>query len=125
MGMEIVFAKDGVLRNGPVTNIAAPGAANAAAVWTLSAAAQRVGVTSVRLKHLRVRANAIGANVFFQLGTGVGGGYADLVPPMMLIDNFENDFDLHDVEAFATVTGFPAVLPAGSVDVQLTVEERS
>lgn len=126
MVMQITEAKDGVPLQGAVVNIALAGAANAAALWTLSAAAGRVGTTSVKIKRLRVRANAIGANVWFQLGTGVGGAFANLIPPVRLIDNIDNDFRFEEpIESNATVTGFPTPLPAGSVDAQVLVDEIS
>ena len=125
MSVEIKYVKDGVPLSGNVVNIALAGAANAVVIWTLSAAVARVGVTSVKLKKVVITCNAIGANPVVHIGTGVGGAFVDLVPAMTCIDNFDNPFDLNDVEAFANVTCFPAVMAAGTIDVKIWVDEVS
>lgn len=125
MVIPFTQAKEGVPLAGAVVNIAVAGAANATTLWTLSAAATRVGRTYVKLNKLIVRANGIGTNVWFQLGNGVAGAYVDLITPRRLVDNTDNEFDLNGIVSFATVTGFPATLPAGSVDAQVLVDELS
>ena len=117
-------AKDGVPLTGPVVNLAAAGAANAVAIFALSAAAQQIGTKSMILKRVHIRNNAVLANVWVQIGTGVAGAFVDLVTPVLSISGMDDVFDLPPVESFATITAFPTTLPAGSIDIQIEVEER-
>lgn len=110
---------------GPVVNLALAAAANATAIYTRPTA--YVGTTSAILRKILVRANAVGAAVWLQIGTGVAGAFANLIPPVRVMDNLDGEWqevELPAVEAFATITAFPTTLPAGSLDVQIEVEER-
>ncbi|MDD5700431.1 MAG: hypothetical protein PHU23_00150 [Dehalococcoidales bacterium] len=117
----------GVRVSGAVVNIAAVGAANATAIFTRSAFAQQVGTKSFIPRKLMVRNNA-GGNLWLSLGTGVGGLFADALPPVRVLNNMDGEwqeFDLPSVELFANMTAFPdALVAGGSVDVQVEVEER-
>ena len=122
MGTELL---EGRRVTGPVTNLAAAAAANATAIYTRPTSF--VGTTSAVLRKLMVRANAVGGAVWLQVGTGVGGAFANLIPPVRILDNLDSEWqevELPAVEAFATITAFPTTLPAGSLDVQIEVEER-
>lgn len=110
---------------GPVTNLTLAAAANAAAIYTRPTS--YVGTTSMILRKLMVRVNATGGATFLSIGTGTGAGFANLIPPVRVMDNLDaewQEIDLPAAEAFATITAFPAVLAAGSIDVQIEVEER-
>ena len=112
---------------GPMTNIAAAGAANAAVVLTQPAAVGQVGVKTFRMKKAMVRNNA-GGLLWVQIGTGVAGAYVDLIPPFILPNNADQEmteFDLPAVETNQNITAFPSALLAGSsIDIQLEAEER-
>ncbi|MCK5235931.1 MAG: hypothetical protein KAR06_03010 [Deltaproteobacteria bacterium] len=116
----------GVTISGGVVNIAAAAAANAAAIFQLSNFAQQIGTKSFRPRKLMVRNNAGGA-LWLEVGTGVAGAFAQVIPPVRVFDNLDNSWqevELPDVEVFADLTAFPdALLAGGSVDVQVEVEE--
>ena len=73
-----------------------------------------------------VRNNA-GGTLLLEVGTGVAGGFAQVIPPVRVFDNLDNSWqaiELPDVELFADMTAFPdALVAGGSVDVQVEVEE--
>jgi hypothetical protein len=117
----------GIRVTGAVVNIALAAAANATVIFTRSAFAQQVGTKSFIPRKLMVRNNA-GGNLWLSLGTGVGGAFANGLPPVRVLNNIDNEwqeFDLPAVEFFANMTAFPdALVAGGSVDVQVEVEER-
>jgi hypothetical protein len=117
----------GVRVSGAVVNIAVVGAANATVIFIRSAFAQQVGTKSFITRKLMVRNNA-GGNLWLALGTGVGGLFANALPPVRVLNVLDNEwqeFDLPAVELFANMTAFPdALVAGGSVDVQVEVEER-
>lgn len=113
-------------RQGAVTNLAAAGAANAAAILTLSTFAGMVGTKKLVLKRLKVRNNGCG-DTWLHIGTGVGGAFVDGIPALRVISDTTDDFMEHDlpqVEFTATITAYPDAVAAGSMDVQVEVEER-
>ncbi len=116
----------GVRVTGNVVNIAAAAAANAVAIFQVSNFAQQIGTKSFKLKKLMVRNNA-GGTLWFELGTGVAGAFAQVIPPVRVFDNLDNSWqsiELPDIEMFADLTAFPdALVAGGSVDVQVEVEE--
>lgn len=117
----------GTRRTGNVVNLAAAGAANAAAIYQVSNFAQQVGTKSFKLRKIMIRSNAVGANEFIQIGTGVGGAFANVIPPIMVINNVDMEwqtFDLPEVEVYADLTAFPVALPAGTFDIQVEIEEK-
>lgn len=116
----------GVLVPGAVVNIAAAAAANATVIFQLSNFAQQLGTKSFKLRKLLVRNNAGGA-LWLELGTGVAGAFAQVIPPVRVMDNLDSSWqevELPKVELFADLTAFPdALVAGGSVDVQVEVEE--
>lgn len=117
----------GIPRNGGVVNIALAGVANATVIYRISNWAQQVGTKSFVLKRLLLRNNAGGQGFFF-LGTGVGAAFAQVIPPVLILNNIDNvwqETELPWTEVWADLTAYPAALVAGgSVDVQVEVEER-
>ncbi len=116
----------GVLVSGGVVNIAAAAAANAAAIFQVSNFAQQIGTKSFKPRKLLVRNNA-GGTLWLSLGTGVGVGFADALPPVRVMNNLDSSWqetELPEVEIFADMTAFvDALVAGGSVDVQVEVEE--
>jgi hypothetical protein len=123
----ITDLEKGVRVPGAVVNIAVVGVANATAIFTRSVFAQQVGTKSFIPRKLMVRNNN-GGNLWLALGTGVGGAFANALPPVRVLNVLDNEwqeFDLPAVELFANMTAFPdALVAGGSVDVQVEVEER-
>ncbi len=117
----------GVIRQGPVTNLALAAAANATVIYQVSNNANQVGTKSFRLKKLLVRNNAGGA-LWLSVGTGVAGAFANAIPPVRVLNNIDNpwqEVEIPGVEFFADMTAFPdALIALGSLDVQAEVEER-
>ena len=117
----------GVLVSGGVVNIAAAAAANATVIFRVSNFANQIGTKSFSPRKLFVRNNGGGA-LWLEVGTGVAGAFAQVIPPVRLVDNMDNiwqEVELPEVEVFADLTAFPAALPGGgSVDVMVTVEEK-
>lgn len=111
---------------GPVTNIAAAGVANAAAIFQISNFAQLVGTKSVIIKRIKIWNNAAG-NTTVLIGTGVGAGFAALIPSLYTVNGMTDDYpenDLPQVEAFVDITAYPvALLAGGSIDIQIEVDE--
>lgn len=121
----------GVRLQGPVTNLAVAAVANAVVIfqvslWTIAAGGQMVGTKSVLIKRVKAWSNASG-NTTIHIGTGVGGAFAALIPPLFIANGMnidEVEADLPQVETFADITAYPAALLAGgSIDIQIEVEE--
>lgn len=116
-------------RVGAVVNLAAAGAANAAAILTLSTFALMVGTKTLKIKRLKARSNNVGADTWLHIGTGVGGvgaGFVEAIPPLRIINNTTNDYaelDLPERELAATITAYPDAVGGGSLDVQIEAEE--
>jgi len=109
---------------GPVTNIAAAGTANAAVVFAAGGGAF-LGTRSYKLKKLAIRDRGTGGT-FVHIGTGVAGAFADLIPAIKTVNNFDIEVDqntLNSAEAFASITAYPEAVGGSSVDVQVEVEE--
>ena len=113
-------------RVGAVVNLAVPGGnANAAAIWTVTNAGA-VGVKSVTPRRLKVRSNGVGADTWIHIGTGVAGAVVDIIPALRLINNTTDDYvegDLPAVKSGVTLMAYVDAIAAGSVDVQVEVEE--
>ena len=109
---------------GPVTNLAVAAAAGAAAIYTLGA--NWVGTKSLKIKKLMYRNNA-GGQTYLHVGTGVGGAFVDLIDPILILNNMSDSLQEVEIvanESFATITAYPdALVAAGSVDVQVEVDE--
>lgn len=116
--------KEGIVVVGAIVNLAAAGVAAAAAVFTLPAlAGQLVGTKSLKILKVQLFNNAAGTQTVI-IGTGIGPAFAALLPGLTSVNNMPNLYgeeDLNEVESFATITAYPVVLPAGSIDIQLTV----
>jgi len=116
--------KEGIIQAGAVVNLAAAGAANAVAVFTLPAlAGQLVGIKSLKLRSVHLFNNAAG-NQEVLLGVGVGAGVAAM-PGLNSMNNLADFYkvyrDFDEVEFFATIVAWPVALPAGSIDIQVEV----
>lgn len=116
----------GVILQGAVTNFAAAGNANAAAIFQLSNWANQMGNKSFRLKRLLVVNNAAG-NTYIHIGTGAAGAVVDAIPALLSLNGLNTVFgedDLPDVEFFADMMAYiSAVAAAGTVDIMAEVEE--
>lgn len=114
--------KEGIVVIGPVVNLAAAGAANAVAVFTLPLlVGQLIGTKSLEIRKVMLFNNTAG-NQIVMIGTGVGGAFVALMPALNSINDMPDIWDvLPAVEAFATITAYPVALPAGSIDIQLEV----
>lgn len=117
-----MISKGGVLRSGAVVNLAAAGAANAAAVYQVSNFAQQVGTKSFKIKRLLVQ-NDGGGNCWLSIGLGIP-GVANM-PALFSVNNLDAVWDnLPEVEYFADVTMWPDALPGGgTLNVQVEIEE--
>jgi hypothetical protein len=114
----------GVLVPSAVINM--PAAATGVLIFQLSNFAQQIGTKSFGVKKLFVRNNAGGTN-WLSLGTGLAGAFVASMPSFRTINNFENtwsEIEIPDVEFFADLTAsVDALVAAGSLDVQVEVEE--
>ena len=113
-------------RVGAVTNLALAAAANAVAIFTISAFAGMVGTKQLKIKRLKIRSNNVGADTWVNVGTGVGGAFTPAIPALRLINNTTDDydeFDLPETQLAATITAYPDAVGGGSVDIQIEVEE--
>lgn len=112
---------------GAMVNIVPPGGvANAVAIFTQSTFAQMLGTKTLKLKKVRWRSNAVGAQVWLHIGTGVGAGFLDLIPPIRTLNNMDGQLmetELPSQEAAATITAYPDAFAAGSFDIGVEVEE--
>jgi len=116
--------KKGVRLQGPVTVLAAAGAANAVPIFQQSAYANQIGTKTFRIKRIK-GLNAAGANTLLHIGTGVGGAFVDAIPPLLTMNGLNFDFvedDLPEVEWSADMTAYPV---AATLTVQVEVEEVS
>lgn len=113
----------GIIRQGTLVNIAV--AATPAALYQVSNNANQIGTKSFKLKKVMARNNGGGA-IFLSLGTGLGGAFAAVLPPVMLVNNMDNEWqevEIPNVEFFVDLTATLPVLAAGSVDIMVEVEE--
>ena len=104
-GLYGVDLRQGVTLPGPVTLLGIT-AANATAVFQISVFAQLVGAKSFILKRIW-GINAAGGNTQLNVGTGVAGAYADLVPPILTLNGLNFDISFVDpILATATITAY-------------------
>jgi hypothetical protein len=114
----------GIRRQGPVTNLAAIGAANALAIFRVSNYANQLGAKTFKIKRIKIRNNNAG-NGFVHFGTGIPLA-VEAIPPLYSLSNTTDDYgegDLPGVELAADLTSYPDLVGAGSFDVQVEVEE--
>jgi hypothetical protein len=119
----------GIRRVGAVTNQAIAGVNNATPLFTISTFASMVGVKSLRLRRLKLRSNAVGADTWVYIGTGNGalGTWVVMLPALRLVNNTTDDYSEYDLPAVnftLTITFYVDPLPAGSIDAQCEVEEQ-
>jgi len=117
----------GVRLQGPVTNLALAGIANAAVIFQMSNFAQLVGTKSVRIKRILMWSNASG-NTTVIIGTGAGVGvFVQALVPYYIISGLNltvEEEELPETELFLDITAYPvALLVGGSIDIQVEVEE--
>jgi hypothetical protein len=123
MGMLV---QDRIVVPGPIVNFALAGVANAAVVFTIPVlAGQLVGTKSVKIHRVNLYNNAPAGNTQVLIGTGVGAGFAALLPALDsfngLNDAYGPETDLIEAESFANVTAYVVALAGGSIDVQVEV----
>ena len=103
--------------------------ANAVAIFTQSTFAGMLGHKTMKIKRLKIQSLAVGADTWVHIGTGVGGvgvGFVDAIPPLRLVNNTTDDYaegDLPQVEFNADITAYPDAGAAGTVNVQVEIEE--
>jgi hypothetical protein len=118
--------KEGVRLQGNVVPMVAAGVANAVPIFQQSNNPNQIGTRTFRLKRIKGINNA-GVNTDIHIGTGVGGAFAAMVPPLHTFNGLNFDFvekDLPDVEFAADMTCYPDAAGAGTpVTVQVEVEE--
>ena len=121
-----MLVKDRIIVAGPVVNLAAAAAANAAVVFAVPAlVGQIVGTKSVKIYRVNLY-NNIAGNTQVLIGTGVGVAFAALLPALDsmngLADAYGPETNLIEAESFAAITAYPVALLAGtSIDIQLEV----
>lgn len=108
---------------GAVVNLAAAGAANAAAIFTFPTSANILGNESLKLKKVRINDNGTGGTLV-HIGTGIAGAFADLIPAIRTVSGMDMEIDLPEAESFATITAYPDAVGGSSIDIQLTVTEK-
>ncbi len=120
--MTITLITNGVPLTGPVTALAAAGAANAAAIWQLADNANLIGTKSFKvIKIWGLNATAPGGNTLLHIGTGVGAGFVDVIPPIETINGLNFEYILpQPVEVWVDLTAYPVV---ATVTVQVEVLE--
>jgi len=119
-----LLVEDRIIVAGPIVNLAAAAAANAAVIFTIPAG-QLVGTKSVRIRRVNLYSNAAG-NTQVLVGTGVGAAFAALLPALDsmngLFASYGPETDLIEAESFAAITAYPvALVAASSIDIQLEV----
>ncbi len=125
----LLNTKDGIVIPGPVVNLAAAGAANAAVVFTVPIlAGQFIGTKSLQIYRVNLYNNAAGTTQVL-IGTVVAGAFAALIPALdsinALNDSYGPNTNLIAAEAFANITAYPVALLAGtSIDIQIEVIVR-
>lgn len=100
--------------------------ANAVAIFTQSTFAGMLGHKTMKIKRLKIQSLAVGADTWVHIGTGVGAGFVDAIPPLRLVNNTTDDYaegDLPQVEFNANITAYPDAGAAGTVNVQVEIEE--
>jgi len=112
----------GIRKVGAYVQLAAAGVANAAAIFQVDNLATQLGTRSFKVVRLFGFNNA-GANTLLHIGTGVGAGFVDLMPPIQTINglNFNYmEWELPQIQAVAVdLTAYPV---AATVDVGVEVE---
>jgi hypothetical protein len=102
------------------------GAANAVVIFTRSTFASMVGNKTLKIKRLKIQSLGVGADTWVHIGTGVAGAFVDAIPALRLVNNTTDDYaegDLPQVELNANITAYPDAGAAGTVNVQVEVEE--
>ena len=102
------------------------GTANAVTIFTQSTFAGMLGHKTFKIKRLKVQSNAVGADTWVHIGTGVGGTFVDAIPALRLVNNTTDDYaegDLPQVEFNANMTAYPEAGAGGTVNFQVEVEE--
>jgi hypothetical protein len=115
--------KEGIRLQGGVVVMGLAGVANAVPIFQQSNNPNQIGTRTFRLKRIK-GINAAGANTDIHIGTGVGGAFAAMVPPLHTFNGLNFDFvedDLPDVEFAADMTCYPDI---AGVTVQVEVEEK-
>ena len=115
----------GYRRVGAVTPLGAAGAANAVAIMTISTLATMVGAKTFKIERLKV-SSAAGGDTWLHVGTGVGGAFAALLPPLRIINNTTDDYaedDLPTIKTNQTITAYADAGLAATVTVQIEVSE--
>jgi len=120
--------KEGIVVTGPVVNLAAPGGvATSVIVFTIPVlVGQLVGLKSVKIRKVTLHNNAAG-NTTVLLGIGaVGVGIPAILPALDslngLTDSYNADEDFPEVESFANIVAWGAVIAAGgTITCQLEV----
>jgi hypothetical protein len=121
--MLLLQARKGVRLQGASVPIAA--AATPVTIFQLSNFAQQLGTKSFRVKRIMI-SNANGGNNFIQLGTGLGVGFAAVLPDIMTVNNMDNEIgeeQIPETEFFQDLTATAPVLGAGTINIQVEVEE--
>jgi hypothetical protein len=89
--------------------------------------ASMVGNKTQVLKRIKIRSNGVGADTWVHIGTGVGGAFIDRIPALRLVNNTTDDYvegDIPESEFAASITAYPEAVGAGSIDIQVEVDER-
>ncbi len=117
----------------PITNLALAAIANSVVIyqisnWNVAAGGQMIGTKSVKIKRVLLRNNAAG-NQIVVIGTGLGAvAFAAILPGLDSMNGLNDPYteaDLPDVEVFADITAYPiALVAAGTIDIQIEVEEQ-
>ena len=119
----MINLRKGIPRAGGVVTLGAAGIAAAAPVYQVSNSVAQMGTKSVRLKKVSARPAGGVADVL-HIGTGAGGGFVPLIPPLNLVAGMDiawQEFELPAAEAFADITAYGAAVPNNLV--QLEIEE--
>jgi hypothetical protein len=119
--------KEGVRLQGNVVDMTAVGVANAVPIFQQSNNPNQIGTRTFRLKRIK-GINQAGANTDIHIGTGVGGAFVAMVPPLHTFNGLNFDFgedDIPDVEFAADMTCYPDIAGVGTpVTVMVEVEEK-
>jgi len=106
---------------GPVTNLAAAGAANAASIFPIPASPNLVGTITIVPRRIRWTDNGTGGTLL-HVGTGVGGAFVALIPAIATVTGFDGELALPAVEAGVAITAYPDAVGGSSIDVQLEAD---
>jgi hypothetical protein len=125
--MGLFNAKEnGINIAGLRVNLAAALAANAQVIYALPTTTGKVGNHTVVLKKLFFKDNNTGGQIV-HIGTGVGAGFVDLIPPIVTINGIAGGWDegeLPEVETSSDITAYPEALGGGTIDIQAEVNLR-